>query len=318
MKPPSVASAISLSAITINALPLIDVHNAAERASMASAIKNNSGEKRRNCPELDQIFGLHPADQETFFNDPVVQRKFVKGLMQGFIKNEHVISMILNCTPNLHQADQIKILERLHSGWVPHSYKLNNKTAFLSRFFTDPEVQVSLGKTLKKIFSDWTFRLSPTDKSIRINTAIENLPSPFAHEARSDLEAACKGYQDALATLSELNTDPETPTVLSSGDVNVLRTVALGAGHVGYGLAFATIVIPPAIACTILGAVCCPPDSHSSAAIETDDRVNEDPARNIANTGRPSVYHQAAAEIAVHDSGVVNNNSSATIAISVI
>jgi hypothetical protein len=84
------------------------------------------------------------AGRLLFFQDPIVQRKLVKGVIEGTLKNKKVIEQMQECQVTINSSDQDAIVNK-GLDWVLDIVKRQSENAFILRF---------LGKTSSGALSE--------------------------------------------------------------------------------------------------------------------------------------------------------------------
>lgn len=137
-------------ATSLQNMPIKDQHK------LASIIKKGPSNSNPGYASAIDIFTQSDeTSKNAFLNDSVVQRKLLKGLMKGDVKEPVVIEGLKTCTPCISPEEQNKILDEKLDYFVG-TVDGCSEIVFACKFFTDPDAQQTIAQAIyEKCFASY-------------------------------------------------------------------------------------------------------------------------------------------------------------------
>lgn len=118
----------------------------AQKHELAAIIKKGPSNLNRNHDLAIRIFNQSDdASRSAFLNDPVVQRKLLKGWMTGDVREPDIIKGLQTCTPGLNSEEQKQILYSKFEFFLTNVQN-HPETILACRFFNDEKAQQAVAQ----------------------------------------------------------------------------------------------------------------------------------------------------------------------------
>jgi hypothetical protein len=109
--------------------------NVSGKHALATIIKAGSSNQSYESA-INIICESSEALKREFFDDPVIQRKLIKGIVAGTVINEQIISNLKTCRCDLDISTQTQIMNHISQETLQSLLKLPDVNSILFRFFT--------------------------------------------------------------------------------------------------------------------------------------------------------------------------------------